>query len=505
MIDALIAGFELFFTLETVLLILGGCALGLMIGVVPGLGPLLGIVLLLPLAFKLPAVTAMGMLIAVYVGGSAGGAVSAILLRIPGTPVAAATLLDGYPMAQKGRAADAIGIAMAASALGGMIGGIALIFGATGLAEVALHFAPMEYFALTVTGIVCINLVSHGSKIKGFMSAMMGMLSSTVGIDAFTSVDRFVFDITGLLGGFHIVPVTLGLFAVSEMYYQITLGKLGDKPNVPRVRASFRAIQLTLRHKLNLIRSSIVGIFLGALPGAGGDISAFTSYAVAKAASKTPEEFGHGSEEGVVSTEAANNACCGGTLIPTFAFGLPGSATAAVLMGALILVGLRPGPELFNQNDDVLGGIFLAFIFANICLLVLGILLTPVFSSVLRLRKQTLIPIVVLLAVVGTYSLEGSISNLWVMLGFGVIAIILRNANYPLAPFVLGAVLGKISEFNFRRSLVFSADDYSIFIERPISGTILAINAVLIIWMFLPPKARTSVTSVFKKAARAQD
>lgn len=502
MIEMFVGGARFFFTPEAVVLTSIGCALGLLIGVVPGLGPLLGIVLLLPIVYYLEPVAGMGMLIAVYVGGSAGGAVSAILLRIPGTPVAAATLLDGYPMAQKGRSADAIGIAMSASALGGAIGGVALIVGATTLANAALYFAPPEYFALTITGLVCIAFVSGDSPLKGFMCGAFGFLATTVGMDRFSGVYRFTFDSDGLLGGFHIIPVTVGMFALSEMFIQTELGGLDKRPNVQSVRASFRSVGTVLRHKANLVRSSLVGVGLGALPGAGGDISAFTSYAVAKASSKTPEEFGKGAEEGVVATEAANNACCGGALIPAFALGIPGAATAAVIMGALVLLGFLPGPMFFESNPDVIGGMFIAFIYSNASLLVLGILLTPLFVSVLRLKKKFLIPIVLLMATVGTYSLQSDVFNLWVMLGFGVFAYLLRKADYPLAPMILGVVLGPICEFNFRRSLVISAEDYAIFVERPISGTILAINALIIIWMVAPRSVRASVASAARRAAR---
>ena len=314
-------------------------------------------------------------------------------------------------------------------------------------------------------------------------------------MDSFSGVYRFTFDVDGLLGGFQIVPVTVGMFALSEMFIQIEKGGLDVKPNVKTVRASFRSVGMVLKHKFNLLRSSLIGVCLGALPGAGGDISAFTSYAVAKAASKNPDQFGKGSEEGVVATEAANNACCGGALIPAFALGLPGAATAAVIMGALVLLGFLPGPMFFQSNPDVIGGIFLAFIYANICLLVLGILLAPLFITVIRLKKKFLIPSILLAATVGTYSLQSDIFNLWVMFGFGVFAYFLRKADYPLAPLVLGIVLGPICESNFRRSLVISADDYSIFIERPISGTILAINAALILWMITPPPAKRAVKS----------
>lgn len=486
--ETLTSGAHLFFTPYALLLTAFGCFIGLVIGVLPGLGPLMGIILLTPVALYLPPVAGMGLLIAIFVGGSCGGAVSAILLRIPGTPLAAATLLDGYPMAQRGKAAEAIGIAISASALGGLLGGLCLIFLSPLLAAVALRFGPPEYFALTLLGLISITVVSRESTVKGLMVGAVGMLFSTIGMDQFASAYRFTFDLPQMLGGFHIVAMVVGLFALSEMFIQIESGDLDRQSRVELVRASWRALLITLKRWLNLIRSSLIGIFFGALPGAGGVIAAFTSYAVARSASKEPETFGKGNPDGVVATEAANNACCGGTLIPTLALAIPGDASSAVLMGALILVGFFPGPELFENNIDIVGGIFLAYITANVALFFLGIIFTPVFASVLRLKKKHLIPIVTLLSVIGVYAIQGSAFDLWIMLGFGVIGYFLRKYEYPLAPMVIGAVLGPICENNFRRSLVLSADDYNIFIDRPITLTILIICAIAIIATCLPAK-----------------
>ncbi|MEO1019017.1 MAG: tripartite tricarboxylate transporter permease, partial [Pseudomonadota bacterium] len=364
--EPLLLGANLFFTPYAILLTAAGCFLGLIIGVLPGLGPLMGIILLTPVALYLPPVAGMGLLIAIFVGGSCGGAVSAILLRIPGTPLAAATLLDGYPMAQNGRAAEAVGTAISASALGGLLGGLFLIFLSPLLAAVALRFGPPEYFALTLLGLISITVVSRESTVKGLMVGAVGMLFSTVGMDLFASAYRFTFGLPQMLGGFHIVAMVVGLFALSEMFMQILQGGLSRSSNVELIRASWWAIVATLKRWFNVIRSSIIGIFFGALPGAGGVIAAFASYAVAKATNKRPETFGTGNPDGVIATESANNATCGGALIPTLALAIPGDATTAVLMGALILVGFFPGPEFFKNHVDVVGGIFLAYIVANI-------------------------------------------------------------------------------------------------------------------------------------------
>ncbi len=484
--EPLLLGFDLFFNPYAIFLAAAGCFLGLIIGVLPGLGPLMGIILLTPVALYLPPVAGMGLLISIFVGGSCGGAVSAILLRIPGTPLAAATLLDGHPMAQAGRGPEAVGTAISASALGGLLGGICLIFLSPMLARLALNFGPPEYFALTVLGLISITVVSRESTIKGLMVGGVGMLFSTIGMDLFASAYRFTFGFPQMLGGFHIVAMVVGLFALSEMFVQILQGGLSKSSNVELIRASWWAIVATLKRWVNLVRSSIIGIFFGALPGAGGVIAAFASYAVAKSTDKKPESFGTGNPDGVIATESANNACCGGALIPTLALAIPGDATTAVLMGALILVGFFPGPEFFKNHIDVAGGIFLAYMVANVFLFILGIFFTPVFAAILRLQKKHLIPIVVLMSVIGVFAIQGSTFDLWIMLAFGVIGFTLRSFDYPLAPMVIGAVLGPICENNFRRSLIISGDDYGIFIDRPICLTILVIAAIAILVTFLP-------------------
>ncbi|MFK7891118.1 MAG: tripartite tricarboxylate transporter permease [Granulosicoccus sp.] len=480
LIDSLAAGLQLFMTPLAVSLTILGVLFGLLVGALPGLGPLMGIILLLPAAISLPPVAAMGFLIAIFVGGSCGGSVSAILLRIPGTPLAAATLFDGYPMAQKGRAADAIGIAISSSALGGLFGGIVLILGAPMLASFASGFAPPEYTALAITGLIAVAVISDGSLVKGLITGCFGMLLATIGTDEFSTGYRFTFDSYHMLDGFHIVAVVVGLFAVSEMAFQVVGGGLMDRPTIGVAKPGFGSILVTLKHWKNLLRSSGIGAFFGALPGAGGVISSFASYATAKALAREEEGYGKGAEGGVVATESANNATVGGTLVPSLALGIPGDASSAVLIGALLVLGYFPGPTLFEQQSEIVGGIFLVYLASNVFLLILGILTTPLFVYVLRLRKCYLIPTILLLCCLGTYSLQASVFDLWVMLGFGLVGILFRAANYPLAPIVIGIILGPLLENNLRRSLLISQDGYWIFLERPVSLTLLVVNVLLI-------------------------
>lgn len=481
MFELIYKGLPLFFTAETVALTAFGILAGLIIGVLPGLGPLMGIVLMLPVAFHLPPIAAMGMLIAIYIGGSAGGSVSAILLRIPGTPLAAATLFDGYPMAQKGRAQDAIGLSMTASAFGGLIGGIFLLFFSPLLAKFSLRFGPPEYFAMALLGVLTIALVSEGSGLKGMLVGGVGLVLATVGTDEFTNAERFTFGNFNLSSGPHVVAVVVGLFALSEVFFQIESGGFQDRPNVERLKVTFHAMRILMGHKLNLVRSSLIGTFFGAVPGAGGDVSAFISYAAAKRMARSGEQYGEGAEGGVVATEAANNGCCGGALIPTLSLGIPGDASTAVLMGALILLGFFPGPDLFRDHPDIAGGIFTAYIAGNIMLLFFGILLAPVFGKVLKVPKSCLLPAVLLLSTLGTYSLQSSIFDLWVMLAFGAFGYVLRRSGYPLAPLIIGLILGSVMESNLRRSLLISHDGFAIFFERPISAVIIGMDVILLL------------------------
>lgn len=473
MFASLLGGFELFFSPLALALTFAGILIGLLVGALPGLGPLMGIILLLPVAISLPPLAGMGFLISIFVGGSCGGAISAILLRIPGTPIAAATLLDGFPMAQKGEASKAIGLALAASSLGGLVGGVVLITASPVLATFASNFAPPEYTMLAITGLLTISLISEGSLVKGLMACCFGLLLSTIGSDAFSTGYRFTFDSHHMLNGFHIVAVVVGLFAISEMVFQMASNELLKKPEIEIAKPSFSSLLHAMRHWKNLLRSSFVGVFFGSLPGAGGDISSFSSYAIAKSFSKPEEKYGEGAEGGVVATEAANNATVGGTLVPTLALGIPGDASSAILLGALLILGFVPGPEMFTLNPDFVGGLFLVYMTSNVMLLFAGIIAAPFFIRVLLIPKAYLIPGILILCCIGTFALQGSIFDLMVMFGFGLIGILFRLAKYPLAPVVLGLILGPILEANLRRSLLISRDGFWIFLERPVAATLV--------------------------------
>lgn len=462
---------------------------GIIIGVLPGLGPLLGIVLLTPFAMYMVPASGLALLIGVFVGGTFGGAVTAILLRIPGTPIAAATLLDGHPMSEQGRAPEALGVAVTASAVGGLIGGFYLIFGAPVLARFALEFGPPEYFALACAGLVCIAAVSRGSTIKGLIVGCIGLLVASIGIDPFAFFYRFTFDTMWLIGGVPLVPLVLGLFAVSEMLEQTQKGGLLKSAGLKSVRIPPATIPQTLRRSVNVGRSASIGTLIGALPGAGSVIAAFVSYAAAKGASKEPESFGTGNPDGVVATEAANNACCGGTLIPSLALALPGDPCTAMLLAAILLLGFIPGPQLFAEQPELITSIFGSYMLANVFLLILGFLMVPIFVWFVNIRKVFLIPAILVLCVVGSYGVTNSLVDLWFLPIFGVLGVALARFGYPLAPLTIAMVLGPIMEENFRRSLIMSSGDAAIFFTRPLCTSILAVSALALIVSILPAGA----------------
>lgn len=495
------AGAETFFNLPALALNAVGVFAGLLIGVLPGIGPMLGVVLLVPVVIHLHPVAGMGLLIGVFVGGSCGGGITAALLNIPGTPIAAATMLDGYPLARKGQGRLAASLVVTASTLGGLIGGMFLTTMSPLLARVALKFGPPEFFALAVTGLVAIAVVAKESTIKGLLSACVGLLVATVGTDPFTGFDRFTFGVPYLMGGVELVALLVGLFAISEMFVQLEQGNLNLKPQIKTFMPSFKSVPLVLRSFVNLLRSSVIGTFIGALPGPGGVASSFVSYAMAKASSKEPEKFGTGVPDGIIASEGANNACCGGALIPTMALGIPGEPITAVLLGALIILGLLPGPRLFRDHPDIVGGVFLAYMAANVMMFFIGLLFIPLFVTILKTQKNRLIPNILLLSIVGTFSVQTFMFDVWCMWFFGVLGYALRKLAFPLAPLVIARVIGPILEPAFRRSLIMSGGKFNVFVQRPIALGILCFAVALLIWTSLPTRLRRRMWGGIKRLA----
>ena len=466
---------------NTMWLMLVGVVAGIVIGALPGLTATMGVALLVPFTFWLPTLPALMVLLGVYVGAMYGGALPAVLIRTPGTPAAAATSLDGYPLAQTGRAGLAIGISCITGVVGGVFSTLVLMFAAPQVARFALQFGPAEYFALAVFGLSVIASLSERHLLKGALMGVCGLLLATIGMDPITAVPRFTFGSTPLLEGLALVPVLVGVFAMGEVLYQTTL----PEPD----RSLFREIGRVLPsrteyHRVTVptVLASITGTFIGALPGVGGDVASFVAYDQAKKVSRHKEEFGKGSIEGLAAAECANNSVTGGAMIPMLTLGIPGDAVTAVILGALLMHGVRPGPELFEKQTHLLFAIFLGLLVANLLVLPVGLAGARLFAQTVRAPRRYLFPLIVVLCVVGSYAINNSIFDVGVMAFFGLVGWVLRVARFPVAPLVLGLILGRMTEENLRRALILSGGSCMVFVQRPIalSLLVLAVLSVLL-------------------------
>jgi putative tricarboxylic transport membrane protein len=480
MIALLITGFENLFASGSALMLLVGISFGIVIGSLPGLTATMGIALLLPFTYTVSPEAGLSLLIGIFAGGIYGGSVSAILLRTPGTPAAGATLLDGYPLAQQGEAGKALTVATIASALGGLIGALTLTFLAPQIAKIALLFGPPEYVLLALYGLTMISYVSGKSLIKGYFSGLFGLLIATIGLDPINGFPRFTFGNLNLLNGIALLPVLIGLFAISQA---LESAENFDEKNpiqvkIRRIGVSFKEFIYILP---TIIKSAFIGTFVGAIPGTGTDIAAFLSYGEAKRASKHPEKFGTGVIEGVAAPESGNNGCVNGALIPMFTLGIPGEAATAVVLGGLMVLGLQPGPLLFKDNPQIIYTVFASTITSNLMMLVLGILGARVFAKVLALPKNIVTTLVFVLAIVGSYSMRNNVFDIWTTILFGVLGYFMTKAEFPIPPVLLGMILGPMVESNLGRTLLISEGSYSIFLKRPISLFFIAILLLTII------------------------
>lgn len=468
MFKYLLEGFGLLFTTMAAPALLGGVVLGIIIGVLPGLTATMGIALLIPLTYYVSPDIGLSLLIGIFAGGIYGGSVSAILLKTPGTPAAGATILDGYPLAQSGQAGKAIAIATIASAIGGLIGALVLSFLAPQIAKIAVRFGPSEYVLLGVYGLTMISFVSGTSLIKGLFAGCIGLVISTVGIDPITSVPRFSFGTLNLLTGFELLPILIGIFAMSQAIVGVRDSRETSAPQIKltKIGISLKEFFRILPH---IVKSALIGTFVGAVPGTGTDIAAFLSYGEAKRSSKHPEEFGHGSIEGVAAPEAGNNACVNGAMIPMFTLGIPGEAATAVILGGLMVLGLQPGPLLFIEKPEVIYTVFASTITSNLFMIVLGLLGARIFAKVLSLPKSVIVSFIFIFSVLGSYSMRNSMFDVLIMGIAGLLGYIFSIIDYPVPPVLLGVILGPLVESNLGRTLLVSDGNLLIFFKRPIS------------------------------------
>ncbi len=456
-----------------------GVLVGIVFGALPGLTATMTIAVFIPFTFGLSPFIAFAFLLGLYSGSVYGGSISAILINIPGTPSAIATSLDGYPLSQMGKAGEAIGISTISSTLGGFFSVIVLMFAAPAIASVALKFSAEEYVGITLIGLSIIAIISPGSTIKGLISGVLGLIIGIVGMDPITGYPRFIMGHAELLEGIDSIPVMIGMYGLSEMLVQISSSeyKVTVKQKLSKLVPPIKDIKQIFG---TVVRSSFIGVLIGALPAAGGSIASLVAYGQEKRFGKRKELLGTGIIEGVAAPEAANNASTGGALIPMLTLGIPGDAMTAVLMGGLIIQGLRPGPLLFQQQMPFVSSIFISLLLSVVFMCILGLLGAPVFAKLISFPKKYLIPAIIVFSLVGSYAISNSIFDIWVLIISGIVGFALRKIGFPIAPIILGMILGPLFESNFRRALMLSSGNWATFVQRPISLAFLIVVVVVL-------------------------
>lgn len=477
--ENLLLSFDAILNLKTIAILLIGVTAGIIAGSIPGFTITMGVALTLPFSFGMDPVNGIALMMGVQVGGSSGGLITACLLGIPGTPSAMATTFDGYPMVKNGEAGRALATGLWSSFIGTVISGVILIFTAPLLAEWALKFGPWEMFALMLFGISAIASLSEGTLVKGLLAGVIGIMFALVGSDPLMGTPRFTYGFSELLAGFNFLPVLIGLFAFSQL-----IGDIKKPPNTvdinPKSNVTYPLISVVKDmwdSKFNAIRSSLIGTLVGILPAAGGSIANILSYDVAKKVSKTPDKFGKGTKDGVIAAESANNSSIGGALVPMLSFGIPGDAVTAMMLGALLIHGIQPGPLLMQNQPVLVYGIFISLFLAAFLMLIVQSLGIRVFLKINQIPFHYLVPAVLLLCVLGSFAVNNRVFDVWVLLIFGLIGYWMKTNGFPLPPFILGIILGPMIEQNLLQAISIDSN-ISLFITRPISG-ILVVLAVL--------------------------
>ncbi|SFB10900.1 putative tricarboxylic transport membrane protein [Lentibacillus halodurans] len=469
---------ETILNIQTITILLMGVIAGIIAGSIPGFTITMGVALTLPFSFSMDPVNGIALMMGVQVGGSAGGLITASLLGIPGTPSAMATTFDGFPMVKNGEPGKALAIGLWSSFFGSILSGIILIFMAPLLAKWALEFGPWEMFALMLFGVSAIASLSEGSLIKGLIAGFLGIMFSLVGSDPLMGIPRFTFGFSELLAGFNFLPVLIGLFAFSQLLEDIKNPpksfKIENTKNITYPIA--KVIKDMWKSAVNVIRSGLIGTLVGILPAAGGSIANILSYDIAKKFSKNPSKFGKGTKDGLIAAESANNSSVGGALVPMLAFGIPGDAVTAMMLGALLIHGIQPGPLLMENQPVLVNGVFISFFLAAFLMLIVQSLGIKVFLKINQIPFHYLVPIVLLLCVLGSFAVNNRIFDVWVLLLFGLIGYWMKANKFPLPPFILGIILGPMIESNFRQAISLGA--VSTFFTRPLSA-VLIILAVL--------------------------
>ncbi len=483
----LMLGFSVALTPQNLLFALIGSIMGTLVGVLPGLGPAAGTALLIPLTFQLPATGAIIMLAAIYYGSQYGGTITSVLLNVPGEASSAVTCLDGYQMAKQGRGGAALSIAAIGSFIGGTFAVMGLVVAAPLLTSLALQFGPVEFFALMVLGISLVMGMAGKSMIKALMAGLFGLLIAMVGMDPAQGMPRFTFGQVELLDGIGFIPVIMGLFGVAEV---LENAETALKPAFTHAMSSLLLTKEDVKRSTgSVIRGTLIGFFLGLVPGMTGSAASMMSYTAERKVSKAPDLFGTGMIEGVAGPETANNAHANAAMIPLFTLGIPGSATVAVLLGAFMMNGLTPGPFMFQEHPDIAWGVIASMVVGNVILLVLNLPLVGMWVKVLQIPYAALFAVILAFMILGAYTVDNSAFDIMTMALFGVVGYVLRKLEFPLAPAVLTLILGPIMEKSLRRSLEMSQGDFSIMIQSPIAATVLLIAFLILLsplFKFLP-------------------
>ncbi len=453
---------------------------GLFVGAIPGLTATMATALLVPVTFFMDTVPALAAIVTMEAMAIFAGDIPGALVRIPGTPSSAAYVGESYALTQKGRAGFVLGVDVTVAAIGGLIGAIILILLAPMLAEVAMKFTSFEYFWLACIGLSCAVLVTKGSLIKGMVSLLIGLFMTTVGVDITLGFPRFTFGVTDFLNGFNFIPAMIGMFGVSEVMRNVSSSDLSFKIVSVKTKKIFAGIGRTVRkYKLNVARSGIVGTFVGILPGAGADIAAWIAYALSKKFSKEPEKYGTGHIEGIVDAGTANNAALGGAWVPALVFGIPGASLTAIVIGVLFMKGLRPGPMIFQQTPEILYAVYVTFILANVILIPFGVMAIKAGNQMLRVPRNMLMPAILMFCIVGSFAINNTAFDVGIMLGTGVLAYFMEANDIPVAPAVLGLVLGRLLEDSFMVSMIKSEWDLTVFFHRPVRAILGGVTIIL--------------------------
>lgn len=481
MVDNLILGFGAALHWSHLLFILLGTVIGLWVGVLPGLGAPVAMAILIPFTFSMDPLSALLLLASVSVAGAYGGSVTSILLNMPGEASAAATAYDGYPMSQQGKAKVAMGLSASASMVAAIIGVLILMFAAEPVAHAALAFGPAESFALAILGLTIVAVASLGSTLKGLAMGCLGLSISFIGLDAILGTTRYAFGSLYLQDGIGFVPVMVGLFAITEIIILITQG--GTIAKGGRLEGSlWQGFRDTFRYPVSLLGSTAVGAFIGLIPGVGATAANFLAYSAAQKTSRHPERFGKGAPEGVIAPEASNNSCIPTSLIPALTLGIPGGATAAILLVAVTIHGLRPGQMLFTSNPELIWGFFAGLLVGAVIAAFLYLAMIPWFALVTVVKVELLAPLLLIVSLAGAYANERNIVDVFVAIFFGIFGYFARRHGYPLISLVIGLILGKLAEGAFHQSLMISGHDYAIFVMKPIAAATFAVCLVLVLW-----------------------